>query len=277
MTTAVGFFDGVHVGHRAILCGADTALTFRNHPLSVLRPESVPPLLMTFEERAAAIRSCGVADIVALDFTRELAGLSPREFVARVWSGRATTVRCGENWRFGRGGAGTPDLLRSMGIDVEVVPYAEYGGAPVSSTRIRRALAAGRVEDAAAMLGRAWEVRGVVRPGKGLGRGLGFPTVNVAPFSGGVRLPLGVYAVEVGGLRGAANYGVAPTMGARAWGEPVVEVHFTDVEGEPGLRPGDEATVRFLRFVREERRFPGPEELMRQIAIDVEECRKAWR
>jgi riboflavin kinase/FMN adenylyltransferase len=275
MTTAVGFFDGVHVGHQAILRGADAVLTFRNHPLSVLRPESVPPLLMTFEERAAAIRACGVEDVVALDFTRELAGLTPKAFVERVWSGRAPTVRCGENWRFGRGGAGTPELLRSMGFDVEVVPYAEYGGAPVSSTRVRQALASGRLEAAAAMLGRAWEVRGSVRSGKGLGRGLGFPTVNVAPFAGGVRLPLGVYAVEVGGLHGAANYGVAPTMGERAWGEPVVEVHFLD--GVPALRPGDEAAIRFLRYVREERRFAGPDELRLQIANDIEECRKAWR
>lgn len=275
MTTAVGFFDGVHIGHQAILRGADAALTFRNHPLSVLRPESVPPLLMTFEERAAAIRACGVSEVVALDFTRELAGLSPREFVDRVWRGRAPTVRCGANWRFGRGGSGTPEFLRSMGIDVEVVQFAEYGGAPVSSTRVRQALASGRMEDAAAMLGRAWEVRGVVRSGKGLGRALGFPTVNVAPLSASVRLPLGVYAVEVGGLTGAANYGVAPTMGEKAWSEPVVEVHFLD--GEPGLRPGDEATVRFLRFVREERRFSDQDELRRQIAIDVEECHKARR
>lgn len=275
MKTAVGFFDGVHVGHQAILRGADAALTFRNHPLSVLRPESAPALLMSFEERAAAIRACGVSEVVALDFTRELAGLSPREFVERVWRGRAPTVRCGANWRFGRGGSGTPDLLRAMGVDVEVVPYAEYGGAPVSSTRVRQALAAGRMEDAAAMLGRAWEVRGVVRSGKGLGRGLGFPTVNVVPAAGGVRLPLGVYAVEVGGLPGAANYGVAPTMGERSWGEPVAEVHFLD--GAPGLRPGDEAAVRFLRFVREERRFADADELRGQIARDVEECRKAWR
>ena len=136
-TLAVGFFDGVHLGHRRILSGADAALTFRNHPTEILRPASVPALIMDFDARVAAIRSCGVREVVALDFTRELADTPAEDFLPS-FAGFAR-VRCGANWRFGRGGAGDAAFLRAHGFAVDVVPYAEYGGAPVSSTRkVRR-------------------------------------------------------------------------------------------------------------------------------------------
>ena len=153
-SVAVGFFDGVHLGHQAILKGAEAALTFRNHPLAVLSPERAPRLLMDVEERLAAIRACGVGDVVALNFTPEFARLSPEEFLAMAGITRKVKVRCGANWRFGRGGAADATWLRAHGYSVEVVPAVEYRGEAVSSTRIRAALERGEVEDAGAMLGR---------------------------------------------------------------------------------------------------------------------------
>ena len=168
-SVAVGFFDGVHLGHQAILKGADAALTFRNHPLAVLSPDRAPRLLMDAEERLAAIRACGVGEVVALNFTPEFARLSPEEFLAMAGITRKVKVRCGDNWRFGRGGAADATWLRAHGYSVEVIPAVEYRGEAVSSTRIRAALERGEVEDACAMLGRPFEVRGEVFAGKGEG------------------------------------------------------------------------------------------------------------
>ena len=161
MTVAVGFFDGVHLGHRAILSGADVALTFRNHPLSVVAPERAPRLLMDFDSRVAAIRACGVREVRAFDFTPEFARLSPAEFLAEAGISRETEVRCGSNWRFGRGGEGDAEWLRARGYRVTVVPSVSYRGEGVSSTRIRAALERGDVEDANAMLGRPFSAAGV--------------------------------------------------------------------------------------------------------------------
>ena len=273
---AVGFFDGVHLGHRKILVGADAAVTFSRHPLEVLRPERAPVLLMTVEERVAAIRACGVRLVTVLDFTPELARVSAEDFVKKLAdvalngqdarspaSGAKLVVRCGDNWRFGAGGKGDANLLRSRGLEVEVVPYATYRGEPVSSSRIRQALADGQVADAAAMLGRPFVVRGEVVKGKGLGRELGFPTLNVRPDRP-LNLRRGVYAVRLGGVKGVANYGLAPTMGERAWREPVLEVHLL----EPFAAADSTAVVELVDFIREERRFDSAEDLRRQIALD---------
>ena len=215
-SVAVGFFDGVHLGHQSILKGAEAALTFRNHPLAVLSPERAPRLLMDVEERLAAIRACGAREVVAFDFTPEFARLSPEEFLATAGISKETKIRCGANWRFGRGGAADATWLRAHGYSVEVIPAVEYRGEIVSSTRIRAALERGEVEDACAMLGRPFEVRGEVFAGKGEGSRLGYPTMNVKPSSLKIRLPLGVYAAEMGGVRAVANYGLAPTFGERA-------------------------------------------------------------
>lgn len=273
MTIAVGFFDGVHLGHQLILRGADAALTFRNHPMSVLAPERAPRLLMDFESRSAAIRSCGVKEVRAFDFTSGFARLSPDEFLAEARIASGIRIRCGANWRFGRAGAGDAEYLRSRGFDVEVVPFVSYKGDKVSSTRIRAALESGDVEDANAMLGRPFEVRGSAFSGKGEGAKLGCPTLNLSVDGTGVRLPLGVYAVEMDGRRAVANYGLAPTFGGRAWHAPVMEVHLLgDARG-----PGAGASVRsvsLLRFIRAERRFDSLDGLREQIARD---CREAAR
>ena len=265
---AVGFFDGVHLGHQAILRGATAALTFRNHPLSVLAPDRAPPLVMDVDERLAAIRGCGVADVVALDFTPELAALSPAEFMEKAMGLHSfSAVRCGANWRFGRGGEGCAQWLRSHGTPVEVAPYAEWRGERISSSRIRAALSHGEVEDANAMMGRRLRVAGRRFGGKGIGGSLGFPTVNLASGAPALALlPHGVYIVEAAGARGVANYGVAPTLGERAWKEPVLEIHFP--EGEPPSADSASLEVSFLRFLRAERQFASLADLKSQIAAD---------
>ena len=267
---AVGFFDGVHLGHQAILRGADAALTFANHPATVLAPGRAPPLVMDVEERVAAIKACGVKEVAVLDFTPELAETSPDDFLHKV-SARLPfgSVRCGPDWRFGRGGEGDADWLRARGVAVEVVPYAEYCGERISSSRIRACLGRGEVEAVNAMTGRTLRVAASRFRGKGMGAGLGRPTVNLESSSPALRLlPRGVYAVEVSGRLGIANYGVAPTMGDRAWAEPVIEVHFP--QGNPPT-PANAETVGFLGFIRPERRFESLAALREQIDADCAE------
>ena len=270
---AIGFFDGVHLGHQAILRGADGALTFRNHPREVLDPGRAPRLIMSVEDRIAAIEACGVGDVAVLDFTEELANMPPRmfaELLKRRLGDRLSAVRCGENWRFGKDGAGDADFLRAAGVDVEVVPYAEYKGEKISSSRIRACLEQGELEDASAMLGRRYAIRGTRVGGKGLGRTLGFPTVNLRLQTSGpqLNLPFGVYEVEMEGCRGIANYGLAPTMGTRAWKEPVLEVHL--LYGQPSSSASASISVSLLRFLRPERKFDSLAELRRQIAEDCD-------
>lgn len=267
---AVGFFDGVHLGHQAILRRASAALTFRSHPLSVIAPDKAPRLLMTFEERIAAIRSCGVENVTVLDFTRELAGMAPEDFVAVHMPAalRDGIVHCGDNWHFGKDGAGDARLLEKCGIKVDVVPYAEHKGQRISSTRIRRALEAGEMDDATAMLGRPWSANGELFAGKGVGGQIGFPTVNLKMTDVALRLRCGVYAVEVMQKPGVANYGMAPTLGERAWDYPVLEIHFVD--GLPAVRPGEPWKVSFLRFARPEKCFAGIDDLRKQISADID-------
>ena len=267
MNLAVGFFDGVHVGHQRILAHADAALTFTNHPATVFAPDRAPRLLMTTEERLAAISVQGVRRVIARDFTPALAAQPPQAFAdtLRREFPDLGEVFCGPNWTFGAGGAGTADLLRALGFQVTVVPFATWRGEPVSSTRIRAALGEGDVAAAAAMLGRPFSASGRIVGGKGEGRALGFPTLNIVPSLGDLPLVRGVYAVETALGRGVANWGVAPTMGERAWPEPVLEVHLLTPPSEPSpvlLR------VAFTSFIRPERTFATIADLQAQLALD---------
>ena len=283
---AIGFFDGVHLGHQAILRGADAALTFRNHPLTVLSPERAPRLIMTPEERVAAIKACGVEAVTVLEFTRELAEMPAEEFAARYLTSSVSrlpsSVRCGANWRFGKGGAGDAEFLRKLGVAVEVAPYAEFKGEPISSSRIRGCLENGEIEDANAMLGRRFQVSGFRFQGKGLGGKIGYPTINLeiseresceCGESSRISLKRGVYEVEVGGVKGIANYGLAPTMGDKAWTRPVMEIHLLG-QGDEAVRRKtlDGMKVSLVRFIRPERKFETIEDLQRQIAADCASC-----
>ena len=280
---AVGFFDGVHLGHQAILRGADAALTFRNHPLTVLAPERAPRLIMTPEERVAAIKACGVGAVTVLEFTRELAEMSAEAFAREYFlaaKGRkeAQRIVCGANWSFGKGGEGNAEFLRRLGLEVEVAPYAEFKGEPISSSRIRGCLENGEIEDANAMLGRRFQVSGFRFQGKGLGGRIGYPTINLeiseresgecGEFSR-IRLKRGVYEVEVEGVNGIANYGLAPTMGDKAWSSPVLEVHFL---GNRTIEQSNNLSVSLVRFIRDEKKFDSVEDLQRQIAADCASC-----
>ena len=279
---AIGFFDGVHLGHQAILRGADAALTFRNHPLTVLAPERAPRLIMTPEERVAAIKACGVGEVTVLEFTRELAEMPAEEFAARYLtpsvSRLPSSVRCGANWRFGKGGEGDAEFLRKLGLEVEVAPYAEFKGEPISSSRIRGCLENGEIEDANAMLGRRFQVSGFRFQGKGLGGKIGYPTINLeiseresceCGESSRISLKRGVYEVEAEGVKGIANYGLAPTMGDKAWTRPVMEIHLLG-QGDEDVRrkTSDGMKVSLVRFIRPERKFETIEDLQRQISAD---------
>lgn len=275
MNLAVGFFDGVHLGHRRILAQADAALTFLNHPATVFAPDRVPPLLMPTASRLSAIgaalaKHVPVAEPVrALPFTPELAALPPDTFAARLRADYPDldTIFCGPNWTYGANGAGTAKTLRAAGFRVETVPFVILDGEPVSSTRIRAALAAGRLDEATALLGRPYAVEGTPFSGKGVGRTLGRPTVNLRLPDGLVRLPLGVYAVQTPFGVGVANYGRAPTLGARAWPEPILEVHLLNPPGYFAVPAA--FSVSFMRFIRPERTFASLAELQSQIALDI--------
>ncbi len=277
MNLAIGFFDGVHLGHQRILEGADSVFTFENHPATVLSPARVPPLLMDLSERVHCLKAIGMRNgsernVHAVSFTREFASMSPAGF-AEYLRGRfpgLNRVHCGANWRFGLNGAGTPDELRRLGFDVMVSECATYRGGRISSTRIRRVLSEGILEDANAMLGRPFSVRGRIVVGKGVAKTLGAATLNVAATA---PLRLGVYAVRTDVGPGLANYGIAPTMGSRAWPSPVLEVHLFD--GAVLAGTGDPAVLRveFISFMRPERTFPSVDALRDQVAADVASAR----
>ena len=269
---AIGFFDGVHAGHRGILSHAEAALTFRAHPLSILAPERAPKLLMAPDERLAAIAAAlaeGPREVKVLEFTRELAAEPPSAFAARLRRlfPCIGTVFCGPNWTYGAGGKGTAETLRADGIDAVTVPFALCGGAPISSTRIRESLAGGDLASAAAMLGRPYSMRGRTVPGKGAGRRLGFPTVNVQPEAE-PPLARGAYAVDTVLGPGVANWGTAPTFGADAWSAPMLEVHL--MRAPDGVPPMID--VGFRRFLRAERKFSSENALRQQLAVDAEQA-----
>src|SRR5215470_1108326 len=284
---ALGVFDGVHLGHRAIL-GAAVAharatgapalvCTFETHPMEVLQPERAPLPITTLDERLDLIAACGVDGTVVLSFTRELAAVEPEAFVKDVLVDRlaARQVVVGFNHRFGRAARGDAALLRElgarMGFNVDVVAPLTVDGVPVSSTAIRTALGRGDVDAAARMLGRPYTLPGTVVAGAGRGRTLGFPTANVAPGRPVLVAP-GVYACtfEVGGQarRAVVNVGVRPTFGEATL---AVEAYLLDFSGD---LYGQTVRLTFVSRVREERRFPSVDALRAQIADDVETARR---
>ena len=263
MTVAIGFFDGVHRGHQAILEGADAAITFSNHPLTILRPEAAPRLILPLRDKIEAISKCGVEKVIVLDFTREMAAISAHDFALNYLKGY-DCVRCGENWRFGRGGEGTPESLSDYGIKATIIPYEEHSGCRISSSAIRRALAEGDLACAQGMLGRDISFSAGIKPGKGMGEALGYPTVNLDFEDFVPSLANGVYSASLDGARGVANFGFAPTMGSAAWKEPVMEINLF----EPPKRLPRLVHITLHRYLRPERHFESIEALKRQIALD---------
>jgi riboflavin kinase / FMN adenylyltransferase len=268
---AVGTFDGVHLGHREVIRGSDTVLTFDPHPLQVIHPEATPKLLDSFPIKRDLIASLGVDELVVIPFDREFASHTHEEFVEGVLVGRlgAERVSVGENFRFGKGARGDVEYLRSRPeFETRVVSLVEVEGEAVSSSHIRALVAAGEVDVAARFLGAPFALEGEVVAGDRRGQALGMPTANVVPDDRLVHPGHGVYAATVDGRPAAVNVGVRPTF--ETGRGLLVEAHLIDFEGD---LYGETIRIAFLERLRGERRFESAEALVEQMRADVEEAR----
>jgi riboflavin kinase/FMN adenylyltransferase len=303
----IGTFDGVHLGHRALIARAigeaasrnasSAVLTWDRHPVATLRPDKAPALLCSPERKVEILSECGQDVLAVLPFDDELSQWSAERFVEDVLvkglGARAIVV--GENWRFGKGAAGNVELLTKMGsgLGFEVVgmKLEESGAEPVSSSRIRRLIAEGDLDGAAALLGRRFDLDGVVVHGDDRGKSLGFPTANVALPPGVAHPPRGVYAgrARVGGdatmlppeegdpaprgwYRAAVNIGVNPTFGGDPDVHPArVEAYLLDLDADIY---GAELRVELWSRMRDEEKFDDVDALIAQMHKDVEATRE---
>ena len=287
----VGTFDGVHLGHRALIARtiaqasehglASIVVTWDRHPNETIRPERTPKLLTSQERKAELLAATGIDYLVVLPFGRELSSWPPDRFAADVLAGGlgARSVFVGTGWRFGHKAAGDVPLLEKLGaelgFDATGLSLSSHDGSPVSSSRAREAVAAGDVELAEILLGRPFDVDGTVVRGAGRGRDLGFPTANFEVAPKLVRPRRGVYAgrARVGETwyRAAINVGVNPTFGGDEATTPVmVESYLLDFEGE---LHGTTLRVEFLKRLRDELKFDSVDDLLAQMALDVEATR----
>lgn len=269
---AVGEFDGVHLGHRAVIDDNDTVLTFEPHPLVVVRPQVAPKLLTSLEVKTELIASLGVQELVVIPFDQGFSNQSPQEFVDHVLVERlgATHVSVGENFRFGHRAAGDTAMLAGDGrFSTRVVPLVGLDGEVISSSRIRALVAAGDVAAAARLLGGTFRLRGEVVGGDRRGRELGFPTANLIPDELLACPGHGVYACRVAGHLAAVSVGVRPTFGTgRAL---LVEAHLIDFSGD---LYGEVLTIEFVERLRGEWRFESSDALVAQMRADVERTRE---
>ena len=267
---AVGEFDGVHLGHREVIRGSDTVLTFEPHPLQVIRPEAAPKLLTSLDRKTELLVGLGVEELVLIEFDRAFAQRSAQEFVDGVLAGtlQATRVSVGENFRFGHKAAGDPALLAQQDtFETRVTPLVEVDQEIVSSTLIRHLIQLGDVERANRLLGDPFQLRGTVVEGDRRGRTLGYPTANLVPDEALVYPGHGVYAAYANGEPAAVSVGVRPTFGT---GRGVlVEAFLIDFEGD---LYGTELRLDFVRRLRGERAFPTVDALVEQMGKDVAEA-----
>src|SRR5918999_263686 len=211
-TVAIGTFDGVHLGHREVIRGSDTVLTFDPHPLSVIHPEATPKLISTFPVKRDLIAALGVSELVVIPFDKGFASQTAEEFVQDVLIERlgAERVSVGENFRFGKGAKGTPEFLGEHSeFETRVVPLVAAAGETISSSHIRGLIAAGEVDQAAEFLGEPFVFEGEVVLGDKRGRELGMPTANIVPDDAYVVPGHGVYAATVSGSSLADIYPAA--------------------------------------------------------------------
>ncbi len=292
---ALGNFDGVHLGHRAVIASAGSAAAragaplgvgvFEPHPRRLFQPDAPPFRLQTSEQRARALSALGVIELYEIEFNRALSQLSDEEFARGILVEQLGVVHVsvGEEFRFGRGRMGGVLSLKRLGAAygfsvAAVAPIAiaaASDGGKISSSAIREAIAAGAMEKAAALLGRPWAIEGVVQRGFARGRGLGFATANLA-LGDYVEPRLGVYAVRVGvdgaTYDGVASVGVNPTVGALP--KPLLETHIFDFDAD---LYGRIIEVELIAFLREEATFESAEILARQIAEDATAARALLR
>ena len=289
LVLGLGVFDGVHLGHRRIMaelqemavrCNAiPAAVTFYPHPRAVLCPDDPPQLLLPLEERLRLLRNAGARLTGVIDFTQEFSCVEAEDFLNHLLNDsgfRLAGICVGSRWRFGRGGLGDRELISRFAAEkkIEFSPCQELviGGETVSSSAVRRSTAAGYLEHARAMLGRAVRVFGKVRHGNQVaGSVLSAPTANL-DITCGVLPPDGVYSgrVKVGSCwyPAAVNIGFSPTFQVN---RRRVEAHLLDFSGS---LYGEELELELLNFLRKEQTFPSPEELMKQIKLDIARVRK---
>jgi riboflavin kinase/FMN adenylyltransferase len=282
---AIGVFDGVHLGHQQVIKqtisdarqqnGLSLALTFDRHPAAIVAPSKAPPLIYSIPQKIREIQEMGVDAILLLEFTREFSQQTGEQFVRTLIRdvGRLASISVGSNFTFGHKKSGNVELLRNLGSElgfqVHGLAAVSLDGRVVSSTRIRERIAAGDLDAAGQMLGRAYSIRGRVIRGDQLGRKLGFPTANL-DISGLLTPPNGVYAVIAMGdgfaIRGVANIGVRPTVSG-AQPEKRFEVHLLNFSK---AIYDTELEIIFAGFIRSEQRFANLDDLRAQIAKDIE-------
>ena len=286
---AIGVFDGVHLGHQAVIStstshagsadGTPVVITFDPHPLKVLRPRNAPHLLTATQHKIALIRDLGVEHLLVINFDKKFAATPPENFIQQlVTHSRPLREICvGHEWSFGKDRRGNLDLLKKLGaqfdFDVVGIPPVKVNGAVVSSTAIRQAVEKGDFAKAAAMLGRDYTVLGTVKAGDKLGKKLGYPTANLSAHSEQFP-PNGVYLVEarIQGVfyHGVVNLGYRPTISSGK-SERVLEIYLLDFDRDIY---GENVEVRFVRYLRPERKFDSLEALVGQIELDVRQARE---
>lgn len=273
---AVGSFDGVHRGHRAVIEGADTVLTFDPHPVSVIAPTAAPKLLTTLERKAELVGELGVQELVVIPFDAEFARQTAQAFIDDVLLGAlgATHVAVGENFHFGHKAVGNTELLaRDTRFETRVVPLLEVDGEIISSSHIRGLVLGGAIEYAGTLLGSPFVVDGLVAHGEKRGRTLGFPTANIVPRDAYATPAHGVYACRARTADGTW-YAAATSIGVRpqfvtGLGE-LIEAYLIDFDGDLYGQP---LRIEFLKRLRGEKRFVSVEALLEQIARDTDEAR----
>ena len=270
---AVGTFDGVHLGHREVIAGSDSVLTFDPHPVAVVAPQHTPKLLTTLERKAELIATLGVGELIVISFDAEFAQRTAQEFIDAVLVGAlgAEQVAIGENFRFGHRAQGDARLLQGdQRLRAVVHPLLEIDGEIVSSSHIRGLVLAGDVVEANRLLGAPFQLCGVVHEGDRRGRELGFPTANLVPDEALACPGHGVYACLANGLPAAVSIGVRPTFNTGRG--QLIEVFILDFDGD---LYGSELCVQFIRRLRGERRFASADALIAQMHRDVEQTRES--
>jgi riboflavin kinase/FMN adenylyltransferase len=269
---AIGTFDGIHLGHQAVIDAADTVLTFDPHPLEVLHPAALPKLITPFSVKRDVIDGLGVEELVVIPFDDAFAHRSAEDFIEHVLIERlgARKVSVGENFRFGAKAKGDPAMLRARDeFETRVVPLVEVDGETVSSTRIRALVAAGDMKGARHCLGTPFMVEGEVVKGDQRGRELGFPTANFVPDD---RLAIpghGVYAAFADGVPAAVNVGVRPTF--ETGRGVLIETYLIDRDED---LYGKTLRVAFVERLRGEKRFPNADDLIAQMRRDVDDAKR---
>ncbi len=280
---ALGVFDGVHVGHQAVIAkaveranacqGRSVVATFAPHPIQVMAPEKAPRrILASLEHKAMLLQDLGVSCLLVIPFTKEFSAKPAEEFVMDLLRANLWGIAVGEDWKFGKGRRGDGDFLLEMGrqyaFSVDLVPAVLVDDVRVSSTRIRQVIDQGHIDQASTLLGRAYSVMGKVVQGRQLGRTIGFPTANIE-VHGEQLPPSGVWSVTawIDGewKAGIANLGKRPTV-EQGEIQRLLEVFIFDWHGD---LYGKDLEIRFDGYVREEKQFNGVDELKAQIAQDV--------